>query len=106
MGQLTIYERGAVERARKILADIKADRSTPDYARHLGRLEVTARTLLTIIENLTADGEDEKGAARLCSSTPPLNLLMPSSCCCIMSPAPYRRCRIILWLNRRHNNRV
>ena len=63
MGQLTIYERGAVERARKILADIKADRSTPDYARHLGRLEVTARTLLTIIENLTADGEDGKGAA-------------------------------------------
>lgn len=63
MGQLTIYERGAVERARKILADIKADRSTPDYARHLGRLEVTARTLLTIIESLTADGEDGKGAA-------------------------------------------
>jgi hypothetical protein len=63
MGQLTIYERGAVERARKILADIKADRSTPDYARHMGRLEVTARTLLTIIENLTADGEDGKGAA-------------------------------------------
>jgi hypothetical protein len=63
MGQLTIYERGAVERARKILADIKADRSTTDYARHLARLEVTARTLLTIIENLTADGEDGKGAA-------------------------------------------
>jgi hypothetical protein len=63
MGQLSIYERGAVERAQKILADIKADRSTPDYARHLGRLEVTARTLLTIIENLTADGEDGKGAA-------------------------------------------
>ena len=62
MGQLTVYERGAVERARKILADIKADRSTPDYARHLGRLEVTARTLLTIIENLTADGDGGKGA--------------------------------------------
>jgi hypothetical protein len=63
MGQLTMYERGAVERARKILADIKADRSTADYARHLGRLEVMAKTLLTIIENLTADGDGGKGAA-------------------------------------------
>ena len=62
MGQLSIYERGAVERARRILADIRADRSTADYARHMGRLEVMAATLLKIIENLTADGDGGKGA--------------------------------------------
>ncbi len=63
MAQLTIYERGAVERARKILADSTANECAEAFASYLGLLEVMAAALLDVIDRMTADGDGGKGAA-------------------------------------------